>query len=233
MTASIKQQICTRSVPRSRLERSIHIHSGTQMTPLIGPSTRSTRLVLLLIAIACFAWQTDAPGQTRPAQAWDDPAAVVGKKAAAGSATDNSLLYGYDKEPYPLDPGPHLFVDYRYIMPGRTNYYFPDGKEASRYGGDVKTLPGVRGVPGGAPSNIRIDAEKVEKLGDVLDNDQPWERGMGYHTLLNFNGKYRMWYETSPPADSKLGDVGLLGYAESTDGLHWVRPKLDILEIDG
>ena len=30
--------------------------------------------------------------------------------------------YGYHGRAYRLDPGPHLFVDWRYVNPGRTSY---------------------------------------------------------------------------------------------------------------
>src|SRR5438045_6703923 len=46
------------------------------------------------------------------------------------------LAYGYDAKVYALDPGPHLFIDWRYLQAGRTRYHFPDGKEAPREGGD-------------------------------------------------------------------------------------------------
>src|SRR5437764_4212270 len=110
------------------------------MTAQFDGLIRARKLPLPLLAVGCLIWQAAAIAQTRPAQAWDDPAAVVGKTAASSARTDNFLLYGYDKEPYHLDPGPHLFVDYRYILPGRTGYIFPNGKEAPRYGGDVNTL---------------------------------------------------------------------------------------------
>jgi len=192
------------------------------------PCIRHVSFWATLLAAGMAIGQT-----TRPAgRAWDDPSAVRTSRAPAGNA-DNFILYGYDREPYQLDPGPHLFVDYRYFLPGRTSYVFPDGSEAPRYDGDPTRLPEILGSPSQAPANVRIEAQKAEKTGVVLDNDQPWEYGIGYHTLLYFDGKYRLWYETIPPRNSKLGDRGLLCYAESDDGLKWVKPRVGIVDFEG
>src|SRR6187551_2103025 len=47
----------------------------------------------------------------------------------ATSATARFFAYGYDKEPYRLDPGPHLFIDWRYVQCGRMNWHTADGKD--------------------------------------------------------------------------------------------------------
>ena len=60
-------------------------------------------------------------------------------------------------------------------------------------------------------------------------------------------GQFRRWYLTSPasnedrvsvgpaggPARTIPGNVTLLGYATSTDGVHWEKPDLGQLAIDG
>ena len=164
----------------------------------------------VLASLLLLAMQLTSFAQTPTTRAWDDPSAVKGvAEGKDPDITDNFILYRYDTEPYRLDPGPHLFIDYRYILPGRTGYIFPDGTEAPRYDGDAERLPGIIGVPSGAPSNIRIEAQEAQKLGIVLENDQPWEYCLGYHTLLHFDGKYRLWYDTIPPRNSKIGDRGV------------------------
>lgn len=55
-----------------------------------------------------------------------------------------------------------------------------------------------------------------------------------YGTVLHDQGKYRMWYYAvslrAKPYDLKQGPVC---YAESDDGIHWIKPKLGQVEING
>src|SRR5262245_21243168 len=83
------------------------------------------------------------------------------------AVTEPFILYGYGAMTYKLPPGPHLFVDYRYIDSGQTRYVFPDGSEAPRYGGDVSRITSVQPIPQQSASNIRIEAQPAEKLGPV------------------------------------------------------------------
>src|SRR5437867_3914661 len=85
-------------------------------------------------------------------------------KPATSDLSNPFVRYGYSAITYKLPPGPHLFIDYRYIDTGQVDYEFPDGSEAPRYGGDVQKLPTIRSVPRQAVSNIRIEAQRAEKL---------------------------------------------------------------------
>jgi hypothetical protein len=55
-----------------------------------------------------------------------------------------------------------------------------------------------------------------------------------YGTVLHDKGKYRMWYYSvslrAKPCDLKQGPVC---YAESNDGIHWTKPNLGQVEING
>jgi len=55
-----------------------------------------------------------------------------------------------------------------------------------------------------------------------------------YGTVLHDQGKYRMWYYAlslrAEPDDFKMGPIC---YAESDDGLHWTKPNLGQVEING
>ncbi len=142
--------------------------------------------------------------------------------------------YGYDKEPYPLDPGPHLFLDWRYVLPGRTSYTSPAGKgtNSSAEGLHGKVTTDQILVQGKqTPYGIRIEAQKPTKLGPVVPNDKPWEWSQCYPTLGYFDGKYRMWYEVITPFPHGAKDV--LCYAESSDGVTWEKPELGLCEFDG
>lgn len=58
----------------------------------------------------------------------------------------------------------------------------------------------------------------------VLWPSEPWEPGLAvlYGSVVRDQGKYKMWYK------SGMG----VGYAESSDGIKWVKPRLDLLKID-
>lgn len=63
----------------------------------------------------------------------------------------------------------------------------------------------------------------------VIKKDHPWE-GWGpyvYGTVLWDGGKMRMWYQG-------IGkDSADVSYAESTDGIHWNKPELGIVDYGG
>ncbi len=65
-----------------------------------------------------------------------------------------------------------------------------------------------------------------------FSRDEPWE-GMAaitgpyvYGTVFWEAGKLRMWYQL-------LNKGNHIGYAESSDGIHWTKPRLGIIEING
>ena len=53
-----------------------------------------------------------------------------------------------------------------------------------------------------------------------------------YGSVLNDGGRYRMWYQAWPE-DWDGGDVSLVGYAESDDGISWKKPNLGIVDYGG
>ena len=59
----------------------------------------------------------------------------------------------------------------------------------------------------------------------VLWPSESWEGSVAivYGSVLKDAGKYRMWYH---------GGIGV-SYAESNDGIHWTRPRLDLVPIAG
>ncbi len=73
----------------------------------------------------------------------------------------------------------------------------------------------------------------------VLDHNEPWEgSGTGYHTVFQDGPLYRMYYKAE---HLEINDDGTLtvphdtmaAYAHSTDGIHWVRPRLGLFEYGG
>jgi hypothetical protein len=145
------------------------------------------------------------------------------------------FTYGYDKEPYPLDPGPHLFLDWRYVLPGRTAYSTPQGENigsssAEGFHGRV-TLSEIVATGSQSPFGIRIEGQPATKVGPVLANDKPWEYSLCYPTLGFIDGKYRMWYEVIAPREHGAAD--LVCYAESANGIKWKKPELGLVEFAG
>jgi len=75
------------------------------------------------------------------------------------------------------------------------------------------------------------------KVGPVLIGTQSWDNGFvaGYGSVLQDQGKYRMWYIGMPSSDTGQPDYAVcrLCYAESDDALHWTKPDLGICDWRG
>ena len=72
----------------------------------------------------------------------------------------------------------------------------------------------------------------------VLTFDQPWEgNSIGMMRIFQDDDRYRMYYRASgyKVEDGKLEETlpNNLGYAESKDGVQWIRPNLARAEFDG
>ena len=66
----------------------------------------------------------------------------------------------------------------------------------------------------------------------LVTKDQPWEAGAEtricvYGSVVKDGGRVRLWYDVYDPKFRRVA------YAESTDGIHFTKPKLGIHEIDG
>lgn len=60
----------------------------------------------------------------------------------------------------------------------------------------------------------------------VLELDRPWEDSTMYDPTVIFeNGRYRMWYRANFNARPFY-----TGYAESADGIRWIKPDLGLIE---
>ena len=66
----------------------------------------------------------------------------------------------------------------------------------------------------------------------VITAEHPWEKhGVSYMVTFRDDDKFRAWYRVDGEALSDRR--AMAAYAESTDGIHWHRPKLGIIEFDG
>lgn len=80
-----------------------------------------------------------------------------------------------------------------------------------------------------ASENVTLAMNPAQKAGIVLDpQDAPWELGLGgFFRVIEDGGRCRLYYGAFTRAGHSLA------YAESADGLHWTRPDLGIVSIDG
>lgn len=84
----------------------------------------------------------------------------------------------------------------------------------------------------------RLQLHKPTAREISIRHDAPWEGGSsGYHTVFQDGLIYRMYYRGF---DLELLDKSIRGknkqvicYAESKDGIHWVKPELGLVESGG
>ena len=78
--------------------------------------------------------------------------------------------------------------------------------------------------------NVQLRVNSPEDQRIILSADRPWENMFiaFYLTVIEEDGKLRMWY-TCRDAER----YGGVAYAESTDGVHWEKPDLGIVEYKG
>src|SRR5687768_4657285 len=64
----------------------------------------------------------------------------------------------------------------------------------------------------------------------VLWPNEPWENKTAvlYGSVIRDNDKYKMWYKVGDAMDA-----GGVGYAESWDGITWMKPLLNKVTING
>ena len=96
------------------------------------------------------------------------------------------------------------------------------------------------------PFGIQIAVEKATKSAPWLEPDQPWEGSINWLTVIQEDGKFRCWYLVKFPKEDAADATrvmageqemdfggGAMCYAESEDGLHWVKPSLGIFTFGG
>ena len=73
---------------------------------------------------------------------------------------------------------------------------------------------------------LRLQQPRPE--GIAIEYDQPWEDRLAFYTTVLKDGDiYRMYYRC------RLTRPRLTCYAESRDGIHWTKPHLGLVEVDG
>jgi hypothetical protein len=80
-----------------------------------------------------------------------------------------------------------------------------------------------------ASRKVALTMNPPQKLGIVLESEGvPWEKGTGgFFRVIEDGGKFKLYYGAFTEAGHSLC------YAESEDGIHWNRPSLGIVAING
>mgnify|MGYP000978267705 CR=1 FL=1 len=66
----------------------------------------------------------------------------------------------------------------------------------------------------------------------VIAQDKPWELTISYNSVYRdpATGKYQLWYQALSAKSPELASVC---YAESMDGVKWIKPELGLFSFDG
>ena len=81
-------------------------------------------------------------------------------------------------------------------------------------------------------AHLRLHHPRDE--GPVLKFDEPWEGPFcGYVTVIKDWDKYRFYYRGLPKAGRDGSGGETTCYAESTDGIHIVKPRLNLFAVNG
>ncbi|MCZ6681352.1 MAG: hypothetical protein O7E52_29410 [Candidatus Poribacteria bacterium] len=64
--------------------------------------------------------------------------------------------------------------------------------------------------------------------------EHPWERGgVSYMVTFRDGDRFRAWYRCDQEMPIRGERQPLIAYAESTDGVHWNKPRLGLIEFQG
>ena len=83
---------------------------------------------------------------------------------------------------------------------------------------------------------VRLQLHRPQPREVVLVTDKPWEGNTcAYYTIFQDGDKYRMYYRGShwDEQANKAAHPEVVCYAESADGVHWVKPQLGLFEFNG
>lgn len=83
-------------------------------------------------------------------------------------------------------------------------------------------------------NDVSLKLHNPVDKGSVLKFDEPWEGPFsGYCTVIKDGELFRLYYRGLPTAGKDGRPDEHTCYAESKDGIHWVKPNLKIHEVNG
>jgi len=82
--------------------------------------------------------------------------------------------------------------------------------------------------------DVRLKLHEPQPSGIALQFDNPWEGSFcGYVTVIKDKDIYRMYYRGLPIAGADGSAKEVTCYAESRDGINWIKPDLGLFEVQG
>ena len=82
-------------------------------------------------------------------------------------------------------------------------------------------------------TNVVIKLHTPIDEGIVFNFDNPWEGDFsGYVTIINDNNLYRLYYRGVKVVDKDGNENEVTCYAESNDGMNWIKPNLKLHVIN-
>lgn len=151
-----------------------------------------------------------------------------------------------------LEPGRVLTVYYQpNVPPGSKPKNHPPDPDRIKVGilGTIWKVPPKRDIPNltklGQRRELFVDGKIIESLdntrlrlhhphreGPAVSCDAPWEgRFSGYPTVLKDGDHYRLYYRGWDNKEEK--GKAITCYAESSDGISWSKPELNLFEVSG
>jgi hypothetical protein len=132
-------------------------------------------------------------------------------------------------DPYALDGKRIVFTDWFYIRPGNLLWENEAGDFLNTIEEHVENpVYGPWDAQLNRPSSpygIELVAQQAERVGPVLQRENPWEEGyIIFKTVMKDGDIYRGWGKSNPGGDC---------YLESVDGYHWKRPVQRQREFEG
>lgn len=83
-------------------------------------------------------------------------------------------------------------------------------------------------------NGVALSLERPRDEGIALRFDRPWEGAFcGYATVLKDGDLFRLYYRGLPGKGRDGSDAEVTCYAESRDGVHWLKPDLGLFEHGG
>lgn len=82
--------------------------------------------------------------------------------------------------------------------------------------------------------NVRQFLHEPVRREIAIKPEHPWEQeGVSYMVAFKDGDRFCAWYRANSAAFGKAKRQARTAYAESQDGIHWIKPKLGIIEFNG
>ncbi len=148
--------------------------------------------------------------------------ALISSNAALAGAPPSPPTSG---EPYVLAGKRLVFTNWFFVRPGGFAWLDEKGENVAVRGSQEPHEARFQRTD--SPQGIRLVVEPAQRVGPITRSEFPWEaRGIAIGTIIHEDGRYRGWA-------SCWGESTRPCYLESTDGVHWTKPELGIVQIDG